>query len=187
MKKDNNKKIKLIPRKEKIKYPGAETIQPACYEDYKRCIDTYDKIYDKINIALAFCGIILLVILSSFDYTIIFRIIDSPSKLELFSLLFYLVCSLTSVVCIVWSVIKLLLLMRSQNISVFDSIACRDEEVYKFLPDEAALWLVDKYTIATKDLKEINDRKNKAFNAVIIKIVIAILTYSVVIVINKGV
>ena len=77
--------------------------------------------------------------------------------------------------------------MRSQNISVFDSIACRDEEVYKFLPDEAALWLVDKYTIATKDLKEINDRKNKAFNAVIIKIVIAILTYSVVIVINKGV
>ena len=178
---------KHIKVKKKIKYPAAEIVQSACLEDYKRCLDVYDKIYNKINIALAFCGVILLVILSSFDYTVIYKIIDVPSKMELFSLLIYIVCSVTSTVCIIWAVIKLLLMMRSQKVSVFDSVACRNDEIYNYEPDEASLWLVDKYTIAIQDLKEINDRKNKAFNTVIVKIVIAILAYSLVIVINKGV
>lgn len=187
MKKDCKKQIKIVSKKDTIKYPGAETIQNACYEDYKRCLDTYDKIYDKINIALAFCGIVLLVILSSFDYTVILKIASVSSKLELFSLLLYIACSSTSVVCIVWAVIKLLLLMRSQSVSVFDSIACRNDEIYKFSSDEASLWLIDKYTIATQDLKGINEQKNTAFNSVITKIVISLLTYSLVIIINKGV
>lgn len=173
--------------KRKTKYPGAEIIQNACYEDYKRCLDTYDKIYDKINIALVFCGVVLLVVMSSFDYTVIMKLIATTSKLEFFSLLLYTACSVGSAICIVWAVIKLLLMMRSQSVIVFDSIACRNDNIYKFLPDEAAVWLIDKYTIATNELKSINDKKNREYNTVIIKIVVAILLYAVVVVLSKGV
>lgn len=179
------KKVQL--RKRQSKYPSAAIVHSACYEDYKRCLDTYDKIYEKINIALAFCGIILLVILSSFDYTNILKITQNITKLELFSLLLYLICSAVSIICIVWSVIKLLLMLRSRTVTVFDSIACRNEKVYELIEEDAALWLIDKYTIAINELKIINNKKHKEYNAVIIKIVISLLAYAVVITMNRGV
>ena len=55
--------------KQAVQYPSAEFVQQACFEDYHRLIDTYDKIYEKVNVTLAFCGIILLVILGSVNYT----------------------------------------------------------------------------------------------------------------------
>ena len=52
MKNDKKLKVKLKPKKE-TKYPSAEIVQSACLEDYKRCLESYDKIYEKVNIALA--------------------------------------------------------------------------------------------------------------------------------------
>lgn len=171
----------------KIKYPSAEVLQPPCYDDYKRLIDTYDKIYEKVNITLAFCGIILLVILNSFDYTQILKISSITSELILFSILTLLLCSIVSVVCMIWAVIQLLLLMRSKTITVFDSIAVRNDEVYRWLPDEAALWLIDKYTFAASELRTVISDKQKKYDSAVIKIVISILAYAVVLIIEKGV
>ena len=185
MKKDKKVKVKLKPKKE-IKYPAAEIVQSACLEDYKRCLESYDKIYEKVNIALAFCGIVLLVILSSFDFTVISKISLTTSKLELFSIILYLICSVVSIICIVWAVIKLLWLMRSRDITVFNSVASRNEQIYFLSPDEASLWLIDNYTYATNEIRAINETKQKEYNAVIIKIVISLLSYAIVIIINKG-
>lgn len=171
----------------KIKYPSSELLQSPCYEDYKRLVDTYDKIYEKVNIALAFCGIILIVILNSFDYTLITQLFSITSELALFSLLTLLLCSTLSVVCIIWAVIQLLLLMRSKAITVFDSIAVRNDEIYRWTPDEAALWLIDKYTYAVSELRIVISEKQKKYDAAVIKVVISILTYAVVLIIKKGV
>ena len=170
---------------EKIYYPSATLLQTACYEDYKRLIDTYDKIYDKISIAFGFCGVVLLVILGNFDYTLFFAF--NGSKLEMFSVFIRLVCSSISVICIVWAVIQLLLLIRSRSITVFDSIAVRNEKIYYFTPDKAALWLIDKYTLAVVELRKIIDKKQRVFDSAVTKIVVAILTYAIVIIAQKGV
>ena len=163
-------------------YPSAELIQSACYEDYKRLIDTYDKIYDKINMALAFCGIVLLVIIGSFDYTVFFEFAYEHTMAEMFVIIVKMLSSTLSTFCITWAVIQLLFLIRSQKISVFDSIAARNLQVYKLPLDQAALWLIDKYTIATVDLKGIINKKQKKFNSAITKVIISILAYALLII-----
>jgi hypothetical protein len=169
------------------KYPSAELLVSACYEDYKRLIDTYDKIYEKINIALAFCGIILLVILERFDYRIFFSHTANSSSGDLFALFVQIICSCTSTVCIIWAVIQLLILVRSKEITVFDSVAIRNDKIYGLHADEASLWLIDKYTLAISGLRTIIHNKQRAFDAIVVKIIISVLTYSVLLIVTKGV
>lgn len=170
-----------------IKYPSAELLQSHCYDDYNRLINTYDKIYEKVNIALAFSGIVLLVILNCFDYTLIIEMFRLSSTLELFSMLILMLCSTASTVCMVWAVIQLLLLMHSKTVTVFDSVAARNDEIYLWSPDEAALWLIDKYTYAVSELRIVITYKQKKYDSAIIKIVLSILSYAVVLIIKKGV
>lgn len=167
-------------------YPSAEMLQQACQDDYFRLIDTYDKIYEKINVTLGFCGVVLLVILGSLDYTSIFKISNAQSNLELFSLLIFLICSALSSVCIIWAVVQLLLLMRSKEIPVFDSIDIRNEEIYRWRNGEAATWLIDKYTIVISALRTIISDKQKKYDSAVTKVVIALIMYAVVLVIEKG-
>lgn len=173
--------------KQKIQYPSAEYVQQACFDDYRRLIDTYDKIYEKVNVTLAFCGVVLLVILGSVNYTYVADICRTQSNLELFTLLLLLLCSVASAVCIIWAVIQLLLLMRSKELSVFDSIDIRNEEIYRWNPDAAAVWLIDKYTIAITGLRTAIAEKQKKYDYAVTKVVIALLLYSVVLIIEKGV
>lgn len=173
--------------KQAIQYPSAEFVQQACFEDYHRLIDTYDKIYEKVNVTLAFCGIILLVILGSVNYTYVADICRTKSNLELFSLFILLLCSVASAVCIIWAVIQLLLLMRSKTLPVFDSIDIRNEEIYRWNPDAAAVWLIDKYTIAITGLRTAIAEKQKRYNSAVTKIMVALLLYSIVLIIEKGI
>lgn len=170
----------------KAYYPSAEMLQNTCYEDYRRVLDTYDKIYEKVNIALAFSGVILLVVMSSFDYTLVGRIIDRSSNLELFSLLILLLCSLASAMLLVWSVIQLLLLIRSKKLTVIDSITIRNDELYRETNEVASVWLIDKYTQAVAALRPEINKKQKSFDSAVLKIIIGLICYAIVMVIQKG-
>lgn len=48
----------IFKQKEKIQYPSAELLIQPCFEDYKNELESYNKLYDKVNVALAFCGIV---------------------------------------------------------------------------------------------------------------------------------
>lgn len=168
-------------------YPSAEILQQPCFEDYRRLIETYDKIYEKVNIALAFCGIVLLVILSNFDYTHINDIRTAETKFEIFSFHVILICSAGSAALIIWSVVQLLLLLRSKKIVVFNSVDIRNEKIYNWEPDNAAMWLIDKYTKAILGLREVISNKQKVYDATVIKIVVSLVLYSISLIFEKGV
>lgn len=169
-----------------LQYPSAELLQQACYEDYNRLIETYDKIYEKVNIMLAFCGIVLLVILGSVDYTRVHEVCQASTNAELFAELLFLGCSVVSAVCIVWAVIQLLLLMRSKSLLVFNSIDIRNEEIYRWNPDQAALWLIDKYTVVIDSLRGTIKEKQKSYDSAITKVIVSLIVYAVALVIEKG-
>ena len=169
----------------KVKYPSAEFLHGVCIFDYQRVLDTYDKIYEKTNIALGFSGVILLVIMSSLDYTIIKRI-ATATNIELFSILALLLCSAGSASCIIWAVTQLLFLMRSKAITVMDSISIRNEELYKESNEDAALWMIDKYTKAINDIRPQIQKKQKSFDSAVVKIIISIVLFAVVLLIQKG-
>ena len=50
-------------------YPSARFLLDSCFQDYQRILDNYNKIYEKINIALAFSGVILTIMLGAFDFS----------------------------------------------------------------------------------------------------------------------
>lgn len=184
--------MKLIKLKKKnmnrneTRYPSASFLCSACYEDYRRLIDTYDKIYEKINIALGFAGVILLVILQDFDYTIFGTFGNVHTHIELIFLHIQIACSIVSAVSIVWAVIQLLLLTRSKPVPVFDSVAIRNDKLYDVSQADAALWLIDKYTFLVCELREINQKKQKEFDSAIVKILISLLAYALLVIIQRG-
>lgn len=50
-------------------YPSAYFLLDNCFQDYQRIQDNYNKIYEKISIALAFCSVILTIMLGAFDFS----------------------------------------------------------------------------------------------------------------------
>lgn len=173
-------------KKVKEKYPSAVMLMDSCYEDYNRLISTYDKIYDKVNIALAFCGIMLIVIVDKLDYRILIELFNEKDPGRFFFLLLFSIAMFISGICIIISVIKLLSLMRSKSLQVFDSIAIRNDKIYEFENDEAALWIIDKYTIIVSSLRDSVMSKQKQFDKAVIITIISILAYLVLIIIEKG-
>lgn len=65
---DNND-VENPVQSEGEEYPSACFLLDSCVQDYQRLQDNYNKIYEKINIALAFSGVILTIMLGTFDFS----------------------------------------------------------------------------------------------------------------------
>lgn len=65
---DNND-VENTAQSECEDYPSACFLLDSCFQDYQRIQDNYNKIYEKINIALAFSGVILTIMLGAFDFS----------------------------------------------------------------------------------------------------------------------
>lgn len=168
-------------------YPSAEMLKIDCYNDYIRLLDTYDKIYTKVNIALAFSGTIILAMVSKFDYTIIFNLIACKNKSELFVQLLYLFSSAIATCCSFWSLIQLLTLLKGKQLVVFNSTDIRNKKIYEKETNKAALWLIDKYTTAVCSLKIIIEKKQNKYDLAISSLVVSIIAYCISIIAQKGI
>lgn len=188
MRKDEKQKIKktIAIKTVSKKYPSANLVKETCADDYKRLLDTYDKVYEKVNIALVLCGVLLPSIVITFDYTKISKIISS-NNMELFSVISYLCVSLCSVICMVWAIVQLLILMRSKQIITVDTISMRNEKIYDDKPEEANLWLIEKYTTVIDNLKQVINNKQQRYNSAVVKVIISVITYALAVAISKGV
>ena len=188
MKKDTKQKIEktITIKSVSKKYPSAILVKETCADDYKRLLDTYDKVYEKVNIALVLCGVLLPSIVITFDYTKIQSIINA-NNMEMLSVISYLCVSLCSVLCMVWAIVQLLILMRSKKQITVDTVAMRNNKIYDSKPEEAAMWLIDKYTIVINDLKQVIGKKQHQYDSALVKVIISVITYALAVVISKGV
>ena len=57
-------------------FPASEVLYKLCYEEYKRKQDLYDKLYERVNFALAFSGAILVVLIKEFDFKLLVNYSD---------------------------------------------------------------------------------------------------------------
>ncbi len=171
---------------ENAEYPSACMLLESCIQDYQRLQENYNKIYEKINIALAFTGIVLTIMLGSLDF--------SPAKLDIKDMkvweailtsaeLFFLAGSL---LLILFSTIYLLFLLRGRTILVFKSEDIRNEEIYRCKESYAAMWLIDKYTKIVNGIRPVVQKKQKSFDLALILIIISIMMYALAVVLRKG-
>ena len=165
-------------------YPSAELLQNLCYNEYMRQISTYDKIYDRVNIALSICAIMLTGIARGFDYTIFLNY--DKTRIDLIVLL-KILSSVSGLIMIVWAVIYLIWMLRSRKLIMFDIEEVCKQKKYMDPINEVSVWLITLFTASACELKKVNDRKIRRLDSVIIKIIIAMVSYIILIILNKGV
>ena len=182
---DNND-IENTVQNECEDYPSASFLLDRCFQDYQRIQDNYNKIYEKINIALAFSGVILTIILGTFDFSPAKFNVNNMKIWEVILTSIELICLGGSLIVIVGATIYLLLLLRGRKIAVFKSEDIRKEEIYRNKESHAALWLIDKYTRIVNEVRPIVQKKQKAFDNAMFAIIVGIMMYVAAVLLRKG-
>ena len=167
-------------------YPSAQFLVDACFNDYQRLQDNYSKVYEKTNIALAFVGVVLTIMLTTLDFSSLSEIMGNMNVGQLLLVLIEIGCCICGVGLLLISAIKFLYLLKGQDIPVFNSVDVRDAELYREDNETAAMWLIDKYTSVVFELRPIVERKQKAFDSTLTMTIGGIILYSISVILQKG-
>lgn len=165
-------------------YPSAQFFVDACFNDYQRLQDNYSKIYEKTNIALAFVGIVLTIMLTTFSS--LSKIMGSMNVGQLLLVLIEIGCCICGVGILLISAIKFLYLLKGKDIPVFNSVDVRDAELYREDNETAAMWLIDKYTSVVFKLRPIVEKKQKKFDSTLTMTISGIILYAISVILQKG-
>ena len=93
-------------------YPSACFLLDSCVQDYQRLQENYNRIYDKINVALAFEGVVLTVMLGSLDFSPAKLYVKDMTVIALIMVSVELICLVGGMGITIFSAIYLLTLMR---------------------------------------------------------------------------
>lgn len=173
-------------KKEKEIYPSAKILLEASYQDYIRLLDSYDKINEKVNMILAFIGIILGFFLNYINLKFLNRICLS---LKISELLLYLVHSILLFICIItliYCIVKIFALLKGKYLPVFKSEDIREVDLLKESEENVALWLIDNYTNCSKDIRPIINYKQKELIKVIKATIILTIVMIIILILQKG-
>ena len=167
-------------------YPSACFLLDSCVQDYQRLQENYNRIYDKINVALAFAGVVLTIMLGSFDFAPAKLCVKDITVASLIITVVELICLVGGMGLTLISIVYLLTLLRGRKIAVFKSEDIRNEEIYREKESHAAMWLIDKYTRIVNEVRPVVQKKQEAFDKALVVIIVGIILYVIAIVLRKG-
>ena len=70
---------------------------------------------------------------------------------------------------------------------VFDSIAIRNEKIYESQEENAALWLIQKYTDSIASIQNVIKEKQSEYDKTVIKVIVSLIAYAVALLLEKGI
>lgn len=167
-------------------YPSAELLVEACFQDYLRIQESYNKLYEKVNMTLAFLGVILTLMMGTLTFPFEGVSVQDITIRDLVVLLAIVFTSLAGLILVLVAVIRLLFFLRGKQIPVFCSEDIRNQEIYRENREVAALWLIDKYTKIVCDMRTIMAERQRSFNNWLTVAVIGIVLYVISMLLQKG-
>lgn len=167
-------------------YPSACFLLDSCVQDYQRLQENYNRIYDKINVALAFAGVVLTIMLGSFDFAPAKLCVKDMIVASLIMASVELICLVGGMGLTLFSTVYLLTLLRGRKIAVFKSEDIRNEAVYREKESHAAMWLIDKYTKIVNEVRPVVQKKQASFDRALITIIVGIIMYAISVILRKG-
>lgn len=167
-------------------YPSACFLLDSCVQDYQRLQENYNRIYDKINVALAFTGVVLTIMLGSFDFAPAKLCVKDVTVASLIIIVVELICLVGGMGLTLISIVYLLTLLRGRKIAVFKSEDIRNEEIYREKESHAAMWLIDKYTRIVNEVRPVVQKKQEAFDKALVGLIVGIIVYVIAIILRKG-
>lgn len=168
-----------------VTYPSAKIILDATYQDYIRLLNSYDKIYDKINIMLAFVGVILATFVTVVDFNVFNGTVDKLTRLEGCLILIHFTSIIVFIILFVLCIIKSLKLMMGKSITVFKSEDVRNDNLWNEEEDIVAMWLIDKYTQCTNEIRPIMENNQKQFRKIVIYASMGKILFMIIIFLQK--
>lgn len=157
------------------KYPAAIFLVDAIYQDYIRLLDSYNKIYDKLNIILVFVGIIFGIIINNIDLKVFQTNCTNRMLWQVALLVLHVVLLVISIFLMIYSIYKIFKLLKGKGIYVFKSEDLRNNHIYKETEEVAAMWLIDKYTECTASIRPVLDENQKDFQNIVKSVTALIL------------
>jgi len=167
------------------KHPSAGFLYELCLEDYKQVTADLDRLDDRILIAAAVCGAMLIAVLNTLDGSIFARWSAYPDPLRIAAGV-YAFCALGSAVLLAIVVVKLLLLSGWKAKLAFDNISAKSSSLSSKGEEEAALWAIQQYRCLIPAVGERTAKKRKSFHTALILVIIALLAYAVAVIIYRG-
>ena len=167
-------------------YPSACFLLDSCVQDYQRLQENYNRIYDKINVALAFTGVVLTIMLGSFDFAPAKLCVKDVTVASLIIIVVELICLVGGMGLTLISIVYLLTLLRGRKIAVFKSEDIRNEEIYREKESHAAMWLIDKYTRIVNEVRPVVQKKQESFDKALVGLIVGIIVYVIAIILRKG-
>lgn len=166
-------------------YPSSKVILEACYQDYIRLMDSYNKIYDKLNILLAVFGLMLGLFIDNVEIDMLFNNSNQLSLWKTCLIFLHFFLLIISVLLFLVCAYKSLKLMMGNKITVFKSEDVRDSEIYRENEETAELWLIEKYTQCSYNLRPVLEKNQKEFKKIVSYLVIGIFIFMIIIFLQK--
>ena len=167
-------------------YPSAELFVEACYQDYHRLQENYNKLYDKVYYALCLIGVVLTVITSTLDFATLNLPLKEMTIGKVICTEIAILSMFSGFFLIGLSTILLLILLRGKKVTVFDSLKIRSGELYLEKKDFASVWLIGAYTDAVNEIKPVIEMKQKKYNRALTILIIGIILYVIAMLLHKG-
>lgn len=159
-------------------YPAAELIANTCKEEYMRLINTYDNIYNKVNILLVVCMAIFVAQAESFKGKIIIdNIMQSNIESRVVYLIVELCIAVIALLLILCATVMLCFLLKSKKVPVLNCHDLRNQRVYEGEVDKAATYLIGIYTDVIKELNQIIEKKQKRYDLSVILVVVSVVLF----------
>lgn len=157
---------------------SAELIAETCKEEYMRLINTYDNIYNKVNILLVVCMAVFIAQAESFNgRNIINSIMKTNSESTVIYLIVELCVSIVALGLILCATVLLCFLLKSKSIPVLNCFDLRNQRVYEGDVNKAATYLIGVYTDIMKEMNLIIEGKQKKYDLSVIMVVISVVLF----------
>lgn len=151
-------------------------IVEAAAKEYARQTETYDKVYQRANFALAVCGIFLAAMVKFININIVLNALRAIFAFDVLDRNFFLAASflmlLTSIVMFLW-------LLRGKNMEALGIELVESLYVEKLGTIESYRWLKDGYIKAIRSIKYNSLAKQKQYNRALDVLVISIVLFTI--------
>ena len=111
---------------------------------------------------MAFSGVALTLMLSAFDISTAGLFVSGLKVWQLVLTIIEIVCSIGSIIMVLIATVWFLILLHGRTVKVFKSEDIIDKDIHKEKSEFAAVWVMDKYTNAVGEMREIIHKKQKS-------------------------
>lgn len=168
-----------MSKNEKIKgskglHPSSGILLDSCKNEYNNVFGNAQKLDNKINIAITFCGVLFISMVEMLDFDGMVKYLTEADK-ALFATIGYIALIITGICLYLWALIEFMVLANPTNYKILDMEDFFLKELDKEECQDVETYLVIKYIGANSTNSEINNKRAEKYKNGMIKLIVTVV------------